>query len=252
MRVETDLPVEHVQLGLMDAGSSVDGSGLRLQDTPSTLHVRAETAARPFAPVVAACRRGRRRRGVVVSGKHCRPCRMAPLRLGGRAVVEHVHTPETQPAETSRGTVGQILLQIRRCVPRRWFETCPRRRPTGRTPGPHGDRTPHRTRTGPSSGADRSRRARSAALSLRATLHRAKRHRHTARRFPTRWWGELWLAGDGPLRSLLEGEAKGDPRIRFLGYADEGSLPDLDRQADVLVVPSLFEPWGLVVHEGLA
>jgi Glycosyl transferases group 1 len=64
--------------------------------------------------------------------------------------------------------------------------------------------------------------------------------------------GELWLAGDGPLRSLLEGEAKGDPRIRFLGYADERSLPDLYRQADVLVVPSLFEPWGLVVHEGLA
>jgi hypothetical protein len=63
--------------------------------------------------------------------------------------------------------------------------------------------------------------------------------------------GELWLAGDGPLRSLLEREAKGDPRIRFLGYADEGSLPDLYRQADVLVVPSLFEPWGLVVHEGL-
>jgi glycosyltransferase involved in cell wall biosynthesis len=64
--------------------------------------------------------------------------------------------------------------------------------------------------------------------------------------------GELWLAGDGPLRSLLEGEANGDPRIRFLGYADERSLPDLYRQADVLVVPSLFEPWGLVVHEGLA
>ena len=60
------------------------------------------------------------------------------------------------------------------------------------------------------------------------------------------------MAGDGPLRSFLEGEAKGDPRIRFLGYADEKSLPDLYRQADMLVVPSLFEPWGLVVHEGLA
>ncbi len=29
-------------------------------------------------------------------------------------------------------------------------------------------------------------------------------------------------------------------------------LPDVYREADVLVVPSLFEPWGLVVHEGLA
>ncbi len=64
--------------------------------------------------------------------------------------------------------------------------------------------------------------------------------------------GELWLAGDGPLRSYLEGEAKGDSRIRVLGYANEESLPDLYRQADILVVPSLFEPWGLVVHEGLA
>jgi glycosyltransferase involved in cell wall biosynthesis len=64
--------------------------------------------------------------------------------------------------------------------------------------------------------------------------------------------GELWLAGDGPLRSLVEGEAKRDPRIRFLGYADEESLPELYRQADILMVPSLFEAWGLVVHEGLA
>jgi glycosyltransferase involved in cell wall biosynthesis len=64
--------------------------------------------------------------------------------------------------------------------------------------------------------------------------------------------GELWLAGDGPLRSFVEGEAKGDPRIRVLGYADEQMLPELYRQADILVVPSLFEAWGLVVHEGLA
>ncbi len=33
--------------------------------------------------------------------------------------------------------------------------------------------------------------------------------------------GELWLVGDGPLRSFVEAEAKGDPRIRVLGYADE-------------------------------
>lgn len=64
--------------------------------------------------------------------------------------------------------------------------------------------------------------------------------------------GELWLAGDGPLRSRVEEEVKGDPRVRLLGYADEGSLADLYSQADILVVPSLFEAWGLVVHEGLA
>src|SRR5262245_19589030 len=64
--------------------------------------------------------------------------------------------------------------------------------------------------------------------------------------------GELWLTGDGPLRSFVEEAAKTDPRVRYLGYADETMLPDLYREADVLVVPSLFEPWGLVVHEGLA
>ena len=64
--------------------------------------------------------------------------------------------------------------------------------------------------------------------------------------------GELWLVGDGPLRAFVEDEARGDPRIRVLGYADERSLPDVYRQADILVVPSLFEAWGLVVHEGLA
>ncbi len=64
--------------------------------------------------------------------------------------------------------------------------------------------------------------------------------------------GELWLVGDGPLRAFVEAESRGDSRIRVLGYADETSLPDLYGQADILVVPSLFEPWGLVVHEGLA
>jgi glycosyltransferase involved in cell wall biosynthesis len=60
------------------------------------------------------------------------------------------------------------------------------------------------------------------------------------------------LVGDGPLRSFVEGEAKGDPRIRVLGYADEEFLPGVYQQADILVVPSVFEAWGLVVHEGLA
>jgi len=64
--------------------------------------------------------------------------------------------------------------------------------------------------------------------------------------------GELWLAGDGPLRGMVESAVERSPRLRFLGYADEGDLPDIYRQADVLVVPSLFEPWGLVVHEALA
>ena len=63
---------------------------------------------------------------------------------------------------------------------------------------------------------------------------------------------ELWIVGDGPLRGLVEAAAARDPRIRFLGYRDGDGLADAYRQADVLVVPSFYEPWGLVVHEGLA
>jgi glycosyltransferase involved in cell wall biosynthesis len=69
------------------------------------------------------------------------------------------------------------------------------------------------------------------------------------RRFET---GELWIVGDGPLRGPIEAMAAQNPRIRFLGYLDGDALADAYRQADVLVVPSLYEPWGLVVHEGLA
>lgn len=64
--------------------------------------------------------------------------------------------------------------------------------------------------------------------------------------------GELSIAGDGPLRGSIEAAAAQDPRIRFHGYVDGDALADVYRQADVLVVPSLYEPWGLVVHEALA
>jgi glycosyltransferase involved in cell wall biosynthesis len=64
--------------------------------------------------------------------------------------------------------------------------------------------------------------------------------------------GELWIAGDGPLREAMESAAARDPRIRLLGYVDSAALADVYGQVDVLVLPSLFEAWGLVVHEALA
>jgi glycosyltransferase involved in cell wall biosynthesis len=64
--------------------------------------------------------------------------------------------------------------------------------------------------------------------------------------------GELWLVGDGPQRELTEAAAKRDSRIRTLGHLQGDPLEDAYRDTDVLVVPSLYEPWGLVVHEGLA
>ena len=64
--------------------------------------------------------------------------------------------------------------------------------------------------------------------------------------------GELWIAGDGPLRRVVESAAAQNPRLRLHGYLEGDALADVYRQADVLVVPSLYDAWGLVVHEGLA
>ncbi|MFN6954340.1 MAG: glycosyltransferase [Acetobacteraceae bacterium] len=61
----------------------------------------------------------------------------------------------------------------------------------------------------------------------------------------------LWLAGEGELRGALEAEARRlgiADRVRFLGWReDKGALL---RAADVLVVPSRYEPFGTVVIEG--
>jgi glycosyltransferase involved in cell wall biosynthesis len=63
--------------------------------------------------------------------------------------------------------------------------------------------------------------------------------------------GQLWLVGDGPLRKEVERSAGADPRIRFFGHREPAELDRLYTAADVLVVPSLYEVWGLVVNEGL-
>jgi glycosyltransferase involved in cell wall biosynthesis len=64
--------------------------------------------------------------------------------------------------------------------------------------------------------------------------------------------GELWIAGDGPLEGAVSHAAAQDPRIRALGHVGGEDLGDLYAEVDALVVPSLYEAWGLVVHEGLA
>jgi glycosyltransferase involved in cell wall biosynthesis len=64
--------------------------------------------------------------------------------------------------------------------------------------------------------------------------------------------GELWIVGDGPLRAAVESAASRDRRIHAVGHRDGEALANAYREAHVMVVPSLYEPWGLVVHEGLA
>lgn len=61
----------------------------------------------------------------------------------------------------------------------------------------------------------------------------------------------LVIVGDGEMRSDLEQLARklAPDRIRFLGFQNQSSLPALYDMCDVFVLPSLFEPWGLVVNE---
>lgn len=64
----------------------------------------------------------------------------------------------------------------------------------------------------------------------------------------------LVFAGDGPERSTLERRAAElglDARVRFLGFINQSQLPSVYCAADLFVLPSLFEPFGLVVNEAM-
>jgi glycosyltransferase involved in cell wall biosynthesis len=61
------------------------------------------------------------------------------------------------------------------------------------------------------------------------------------------------FAGDGPLRSDLEARIArvGLVNVTLAGFRNQNELPELYTAADALVLPSAFEPWGLVINEAL-
>jgi glycosyltransferase involved in cell wall biosynthesis len=64
----------------------------------------------------------------------------------------------------------------------------------------------------------------------------------------------LVFAGDGPERAELEKQVREldvDDRVRFLGFVNQSRLPSVYCASDVFVLPSLFEPFGLVVNEAM-
>ncbi|MDY6941075.1 MAG: glycosyltransferase family 1 protein [Cyanobacteriota bacterium] len=68
---------------------------------------------------------------------------------------------------------------------------------------------------------------------------------------------ELWIAGppDGRYTPQLEAQARElgvGERVKFLGYVDEEKLPAILNQAIALVMPSLWEGFGLPVLEAMA
>jgi glycosyltransferase involved in cell wall biosynthesis len=64
----------------------------------------------------------------------------------------------------------------------------------------------------------------------------------------------LVMAGDGPMRGELESEARalgcGD-RVTFAGFTNQTQLPALYRSADVMVLPSEYDPCPVVVCEAM-
>jgi len=67
------------------------------------------------------------------------------------------------------------------------------------------------------------------------------------RAFPTSPRPALVFVGDGPMRNNLQGSG-----IHLLGFKNQGQLPALYDLADVVVLPSEREPWGLVINEAMA
>lgn len=63
---------------------------------------------------------------------------------------------------------------------------------------------------------------------------------------------DLLLVGDGSMRNTLGGSATGDSRIHWTGRLSGTALLDAYAAADVFVLASRFEPWGLVVNEAMA
>jgi glycosyltransferase involved in cell wall biosynthesis len=58
---------------------------------------------------------------------------------------------------------------------------------------------------------------------------------------------ELEIAGSGPEEARLR--ALAGANVRFLGWVARDALPDLYANADVAVMPSRSDPWGLVLNE---
>ncbi|HEV3375402.1 MAG TPA: glycosyltransferase family 4 protein [Candidatus Acidoferrum sp.] len=64
----------------------------------------------------------------------------------------------------------------------------------------------------------------------------------------------LIFAGEGPLRRQLEIQTASlgiSDRVRFLGLVNQSQLPAVYTSADMMVLPSEYEPFGVVVNEAM-
>jgi glycosyltransferase involved in cell wall biosynthesis len=62
---------------------------------------------------------------------------------------------------------------------------------------------------------------------------------------------ELIIAGSGPVEKQLKAQAKDDKRVKFYGYLEGVEKANLYASADVFVLPTLNDVWGLVINEAI-
>lgn len=61
---------------------------------------------------------------------------------------------------------------------------------------------------------------------------------------------ELWIAGTGELHDEVRNSVSGrHERIKHLGFVQVEAMPEVMAQCGVFVLPSTYEPWGVVVQE---
>jgi glycosyltransferase involved in cell wall biosynthesis len=64
---------------------------------------------------------------------------------------------------------------------------------------------------------------------------------------------EVWFVGDGPLRKTLENfPVPASIGLRFFGNVPYEALPAYYAQVGILVLPTLWDTWALVVNEAMA
>lgn len=60
---------------------------------------------------------------------------------------------------------------------------------------------------------------------------------------------QLWIAGSGPAEKKLRKQL---PEAQFFGWLEQGQLPQLFQQADLLLLPSRFDTFGCVILEAMS
>lgn len=61
---------------------------------------------------------------------------------------------------------------------------------------------------------------------------------------------ELWIAGTGELHDQVKNSTSGShPCIVHIGFKQPDEMEEVLAQCGVFILPSLYEPWGVVVHE---